>query len=631
MATYHLSAKPISRSAGRSATAAAAYRAGCEIADERTGEVHDYTKKSGVLFTKIVLPEGDTADRAAFWNSVETHHKRGDAVLAREVEVSLPTELKPEQRQALAVGYARELADRYGVAADLALHAPRTVTDKELAANPAMYHETDAIGRRHNGNWHAHIMLSACHVSPKGELGKKAVELDPIHCQRAKIENMADRERGRWADLVNGALERAGHSQRIDHRSLKEQGIEREPTSHKGPAVAGMERRGASSEVGQRIAVEAADRLAKAKEAGELERQAHQVERSIINLGGDLAAAVAERDHQLKIQQAEQQRQAQIKTQQPGINPNSRYHPDNIAKRAAEDAAAAADLAAKKKARPLEEKLAEVTAKLAASGLTPEQRAIVAARVQQITDQERASQPAPAAAPKKTDHLTDADRALVQRMAAAIQSGDKAEIKACYRQLDDVEDKAKRDTWKNQPMPFHADRMAEAIQRDTQSRLQSEMNREAKERGETITPWAEMGARIDSAYDHHASAAAEKLRFHRCSQRPEGFFKKAEGREWDAQLQKHEIAHTGWESAVKRRNVVYADRLAAAEPGNAAQLERERSAHSAKAAQEAPERARALSRHESIRQERETQRAALERALGKGYERELTPSRGMGR
>lgn len=300
MATYHLSAKPISRSAGRSATAAAAYRAGCEITDTRTGQVHDYARKAGVLYTKLVLPEGDTAERAAFWNGIEMHHKRGDAVLAREVEVSLPTELTPEQRQVLAMGFARELADRYGVAADLALHAPRTVTDKELAANPNMHHETDAIGRRHNGNWHAHILLSACHVSPTGALGKKAVALDPIHCQRAKIDNMADRERGRWAELVNGALEKAGHSQRIDHRSLKEQGIDREPTSHKGPAVAGMERRGAPSEVWQRMAVEAA----------ELERQALQVERGIIDLSGDLNAARGERDRQQQDSQAKAQEAA---------------------------------------------------------------------------------------------------------------------------------------------------------------------------------------------------------------------------------------------------------------------------------------------------------------------------------
>ena len=307
MAIYHLSAKPISRAQGRSATGAAAYRAGVEITDERTGLVHDYTRKGGVLHSELILPGGGTADRAEFWNGIEAHHKRGDAVLVREVEISLPTELTAEQRQALAVGYARELADRYGVAADVALHAPRTVTDRELEKNPGQHHETDPeTGRRHNGNWHAHIMLSACHVQPDGTLGKKAVELDPIHCQRAKIENMADRERARWGELANAALERHGHEARIDHRSHAERGIEAEPSQHLGPQAHGYERRtGQPSAKRIQQEQEAAERLARAKALGELERQGKSLDRGIIDLSGDMRAALRERD-QL---QAERDRQ----------------------------------------------------------------------------------------------------------------------------------------------------------------------------------------------------------------------------------------------------------------------------------------------------------------------------------
>lgn len=298
MAIYHLSAKPISRAQGRSATGAAAYRAGVEITDERTGLVHDYTRKGGVLHSELILPGGGTADRAEFWNGIEAHHKRGDAVLVREVEISLPTELTAEQRQALAVGYARELADRYGVAADVALHAPRTVTDRELEKNPDQYHETDPeTGRRHNGNWHAHIMLSACHVQPDGTLGKKAVELDPIHCQRAKIENMADRERARWGELANAALERHGHEARIDHRSHAERGIEAEPSQHLGPQAHGYERRtGQPSAKRIQQEQEAAERLARAKALGELERQGKALDRGIIDLSGDMREALRERD-----------------------------------------------------------------------------------------------------------------------------------------------------------------------------------------------------------------------------------------------------------------------------------------------------------------------------------------------
>lgn len=312
MAIYHLSAKPISRAQGRSATGAAAYRAGVEITDERTGLVHDYTRKGGVLHSELILPGGGTADRAEFWNGIEAHHKRGDAVLVREVEISLPTELTAEQRQALAVGYARELADRYGVAADVALHAPRTVTDRELEKNPDQYHETDPeTGRRHNGNWHAHIMLSACHVQPDGTLGKKAVELDPIHCQRAKIENMADRERARWGELANAALERHGHEARIDHRSHAERGIEAEPSQHLGPQAHGYERRtGQPSAKRIQQEQEAAERLARAKALGELERQGKALDRGIIDLSGDMRAALRERDQlQAEREKAQQERQ----------------------------------------------------------------------------------------------------------------------------------------------------------------------------------------------------------------------------------------------------------------------------------------------------------------------------------
>ena len=149
-------------------------------------------------------------------------------------------------------------------------------------------------------------MLSACHVQPDGTLGKKAVELDPIHCQRAKIENMADRERARWGELANAALERHGHEARIDHRSHAERGIEAEPSQHLGPQAHGYERRtGQPSAKRIQQEQEAAERLARAKALGDLERQGKALDRSIIDLSGDMRAALRERD-QL---QAERDRQ----------------------------------------------------------------------------------------------------------------------------------------------------------------------------------------------------------------------------------------------------------------------------------------------------------------------------------
>lgn len=282
MAIYHLSAKPISRGAGRSATGAAAYRAGAYIHDERTGLEFDYTHKTGVLHAELILPGGGRADRAEFWNALELHHKRQDAVLAREMEIALPAELIPEQRQELAVGFARELADRYGVAADVALHAPRSISDAELARNPGQHHEIDPELGQHNGNWHAHILLSACHVSPKGELGRKAVELDPIHCQRHRIANLAERERARWAELANRALEQAGHAPQLDPRNHAVRGFAHEPSRHLGPAAAGYERRtGQPSRKRLDHDQNAEENRKIAEELGKLDDEWQQVQRAL--------------------------------------------------------------------------------------------------------------------------------------------------------------------------------------------------------------------------------------------------------------------------------------------------------------------------------------------------------------
>lgn len=233
MAIYHLSMKAISRAAGRSATAAAAYRAGCEIADQRTGEIHDYRRKAGVEFADIVLPDGvPNMDRSALWNGVEKHHKRGDALVAREFEVALPEELSPEERKRLANDFARQIANHYQIAADVCIHAPSKDGDER--------------------NHHAHILLSACSITPTG-FGKKVAELDPIHCQRHKIANPAEHWREHWATLVNERLQANRIDARIDHRSLKEQGIERPATTHKGPAVVAIERRGETALVSARI------------------------------------------------------------------------------------------------------------------------------------------------------------------------------------------------------------------------------------------------------------------------------------------------------------------------------------------------------------------------------------------
>jgi MobA/MobL family len=272
MPSYHLSIKTISRSAGRSATAAAAYRAGVEIADQRTGEVHNYTRKGGVEYIKLVLPENApswSVDRDALWNAAEQAETRKNSTVAREFEVALPSELSDTERKRLALDFAQEIVERHGCAADVAIHAPGKRGDQR--------------------NHHAHILCSTRKLTQDG-FGAKTRELD----DRTSGEIVRWRER--FAELQNQRFRENGIDAKVDHRSLEAQGIEREPTRHLGVAATGYERRtGLASRKRLDFEKEITDRLTKAKELGELEREAQALERSLIDLSGNLEQAKAER------------------------------------------------------------------------------------------------------------------------------------------------------------------------------------------------------------------------------------------------------------------------------------------------------------------------------------------------
>ncbi|WP_426265490.1 MobQ family relaxase [Sphingomonas sp. PWP1-2] len=219
MASFHLAVKTIGRSAGRSATAAAAYRAGVEIADERTGIVHDYTRKQGIEHREIVAPADApewVRDRSALWNAAEQAETRKNSTVAREYEIALPAELSAEERRDLAVGLAQEISERHGVAVDVAIHAPGRQGDQR--------------------NHHAHLLTTTRRIGAEG-LGEKSRELDQ------KTSGEVERWRGRYAEMQNAALERAQLAERVDHRSHQRRGIEQEATVHMGPNVVAMERR----------------------------------------------------------------------------------------------------------------------------------------------------------------------------------------------------------------------------------------------------------------------------------------------------------------------------------------------------------------------------------------------------
>lgn len=202
MALYRLEAKVIGRTGGRSAIASAAYRAAERIADLRTGLVHDYARRSGVEHAEILAPEIAPAwvqNRARLWNAVEAAETRKNSQLARELLLSLPRELSPEQRIAAVRSFASaELVSR-GMVADIAHHSGRTASDGQPQP-------------------HAHVMLTLRRIGPDGFTGNKVRAWNAVE--------VLEGWRERWAVHLNQALEQARVAARVDHRSLEAQRAE---------------------------------------------------------------------------------------------------------------------------------------------------------------------------------------------------------------------------------------------------------------------------------------------------------------------------------------------------------------------------------------------------------------------
>ncbi len=277
MAIYHLSVKPISRTDGRSATAAAAYRAATQISDTRTGKLHDYRRKQGVVSAVLLVPEAAPKwahDRSQVWNAAEIAETRKNATVAREFEIALPAELNDLQRQQLAHEFAQELVNQHGCIADVAIHQPSGGGDQR--------------------NHHAHILLSTRRLGPEG-FTDKTRELDDYSSGPKWVHKW----RERYAQLQNRYLQQAGCEVRVDHRSYQNQGVDALPSCHLGPSATAYERRtGLPSRKRLDWEAYAHERLLAAKEVGDRERELQQLDASILVLDGDLQAALAVRDTQ---------------------------------------------------------------------------------------------------------------------------------------------------------------------------------------------------------------------------------------------------------------------------------------------------------------------------------------------
>ncbi|MBM7554561.1 MobQ family relaxase [Thalassobacillus pellis] len=220
MAIYHFSVQMLSRSKGQSAVAAASYRSGERLREERTGETKYYPRKVRPE-TCILAPPHAPAwvqDRQQLWNAVEKAETRKNAQVAREINIALPIELPPPQQRRLSQTFVQEVLVALGMVADLAIH-------RDEAHNP-----------------HVHVLLPTREISPTGFTRKNR----EWNHRRLLLE-----WRKRWAEYVNQALGAAGIEQQITHLSHRERNLPLLPTIHLGHVAHAMEKQGIISDRGQ--------------------------------------------------------------------------------------------------------------------------------------------------------------------------------------------------------------------------------------------------------------------------------------------------------------------------------------------------------------------------------------------
>lgn len=267
MATYFLNLKTFGRSSGSGAVSAAAYRAGERIRDERSGKTYDHSARQDVVHKEIIVPDRFARDdmtwakdRSNLWNTAEAAESRKDARVAREYLVALPVELSAEQRLNLARGFSKELVERYRFALDLAIHEPRDFPGSDPR------------------NFHAHLLATTREVTATGLGAKTALEWRDAKRREAGLGPAVGElfhVRRRWAETANEFLRDAHVEARIDHRTLKAQGIDREPQLWIPRVAYEMERRGYRSELAERVREEHHTRVdARLQKSAQQERSA---------------------------------------------------------------------------------------------------------------------------------------------------------------------------------------------------------------------------------------------------------------------------------------------------------------------------------------------------------------------
>ena len=291
MAIYHLEAKVVSRGAGRSAVAASAYLSCSRLYNDYDGIQHDYTKKQGLVWQEVFLPEyapQEWQDREKLWNAVEEVETAKDSRLAREFVVALPIELNREEQIALLQEFIREQFVSDGMCADVAIHdtdghnphAHILLTVRPLDERGKWQYKTEKeyLCMRHgeergftaaefrtaqNEGWEKQypykVGKKKVYMTPSAAEAQGLVRADkhpkstrygrqnPIS-ERWNSEEQLAAWRAAWADVSNRHLEHAGREERIDHRSNAARGLDEIPTIHEGVAAQALERKGIISD-----------------------------------------------------------------------------------------------------------------------------------------------------------------------------------------------------------------------------------------------------------------------------------------------------------------------------------------------------------------------------------------------
>ena len=237
----HANADQIGRSDGRSSVAAAAYRSGERLVDERTGLVHDYTKKSGVEYARVYTPYNapeELRDREKLWNAVEKKENRKNSSVAHELELSFPHEFNAMQRRESVDSISRELMNRYNCAVDIALHHPNREGDQR--------------------NFHAHVLFTTRGFDESTKDGWSKNKFRDLSADKITVDDKSHNRgvleikslRKFTADEMNRIAQRDKLEVKTEHLSYKERGIEKEPTKKMGYVATQAERRGIKTERG---------------------------------------------------------------------------------------------------------------------------------------------------------------------------------------------------------------------------------------------------------------------------------------------------------------------------------------------------------------------------------------------